>query len=282
MCDFRKAILDAGFTPPDHIVSGKFNRFPGIDKKPSNRAGYCILFDDCKAGVFGDFSNGFKQTWFDDDNRNLTLQERLKLREQIRVVEGHRRADLEIMRKDAANDANRLWESASKSIDHPYVFRKEIVPYGTRQKGNALLVPLYYQNSLWNLERIYPNGDKRPMKGGRVIGCYMPIGTISDHVYICEGYSTGCSLHQHTGTPVVVARNCGNLKPVALAIRKKYPNIRITLAADNDINTEGNPGLTKARAAASAVDGDVIWPDFTDEDFDGSDWNDYLTQGGKL
>lgn len=113
MTSFRATILSAGFTPPDHISPGKFYRFPGADKKPSNRAGYCILFDDCKAGIFGDFSTGFKQTWFDGNSRDLTFQERMKLREQIRIAEGHRRADLEILRKDAADEARKMWSAAS-------------------------------------------------------------------------------------------------------------------------------------------------------------------------
>ena len=282
MADFQPTIVYAGFTPPDHIAPGIYYRYPGLNKKPSNRAGWCLLFDDLKAGVYGDFSSGIKWTWFDGNSRDLTLDERLKLRQQIRIAQGHRKADLEILRHDTAKEARILWESGSENIIHPYPVNKQIIPYGARQKDNALLIPMYYLNAIWNIQRIYPDGKKYFMKCGRVIGAYMPIGAISDHIYICEGYATGCSLHEHTGAPVAVAFNAGNLKSVAICIRKKYPGIEITVAADNDTATPGNPGLTKGRAAAAAVDGDVIYPDFSDEDFTGTDYNDYLTQGGEL
>lgn len=167
------------------------------------------------------------------------------------------------------------------AINHPYVLKKRITPYGARQKNNLLLVPMYFNGDLVNVQRINPDGGKFFMKGGRVTGCYCPIGAISDRLYITEGYATACSLHEHTGVPVAVAFNAGNLKSVALSIRKKHPGIKITLAADNDVNTEGNPGLTKARAAAVAVGGDVIYPVF-DLGQEGTDYNDWVNAGGEL
>ena len=54
---------------------------------------------------------------------------------------------------------------------------------------------------------------------------------------------------------MAVAFDAGNLEPVALALRAKFPHIEITLCADNDMNTPGNPGLSRAREAAAAVGG---------------------------
>ena len=278
-----EAIAGAGYNPPDHIAPGKFYRYAGLDKRPSNKAGYCLLFDDCKAGIFGDFSTGFRQTWFDNDGRELSLKERMKLRDEIRIAQGHRDADIAIIQGDAADEAQIMWSSASTQIQHPYPLIKRITPYGARQSDRALLIPMYFNGRLVNLQRVFSDGGKFFMKGARVTGCYCPIGvTISDHLYIVEGYATGCSLFEHTGSPVAVAFTAGNLKPVALLIRRKYPDIHITIGADNDVHTEGNPGLTKGRAAAAAVGGDIIYPDFSDECFTGTDYNDYLIQGGLL
>jgi putative DNA primase/helicase len=69
---------------------------------------------------------------------------------------------------------------------------------------------------------------------------------------------------------------------VAIVISIRYPGARITIAADNDTKTEGNPGLTAGRAAAAAVGGRLIYPDFDDELFDGTDWNDYINGGGAM
>jgi putative DNA primase/helicase len=279
-------IVAAGFNPPDHIAPGKFYRYAGLDKKPSNRAGYCRLFDDCKAGVFGDFSTGFQQMWFDGNSRDLTLKERMKLRDEIRIAQGHRDADFALIQGDVAKDARIDWASVSREITSPYPIRKNFTPYGARQNSDALLVPMFFNGKLVNLQRIFSDGGKYPLKGGRVKGCYFPIGKIIDHVLICEGFATGCSLRQHTGSPVIVAFNAGGLKPVALSVRKKYPRIRITIACDNDWGTEEktgiNPGMEKGRAAAAVVGGDIIYPDFSDEDFSGTDYNDYLTHGGEL
>lgn len=59
-----------------------------------------------------------------------------------------------------------------------------------------------------------------------------------------------------------MAFNGGNLKAVALALRAKYPDLRIIIAADDDHQTEGNPGMTKAQAAAQAVGAGVAVPTF--------------------
>ncbi|MCY1549695.1 hypothetical protein D9M68_858770 [compost metagenome] len=57
--------------------------------------------------------------------------------------------------------------------------------------------------------------------------------------------------------------NAGNLKAVALALRAKYGDlIDLVIAGDDDRQTEGNPGRTSAIAAAIAVDGLVVFPEW--------------------
>jgi putative DNA primase/helicase len=79
-------------------------------------------------------------------------------------------------------------------------------------------------------------------------------------------------VHEATGWPVAVAFDAGNLESVALAIRAKHPDLPLSFAADHDVTTEGNPGLSKANAAAAKVGGVVASP----EAIDGlnTDWND--------
>ncbi len=269
-----EAIAASGLGTPDVIHDGLIHRFTAPDDRPGSNN--CWYVSHGTAGAFGSWKLGFTTTWSDGKASNNA-----ELLEEIREYQRHRAADREIQHQDAAVEARNFWSLASTSINHPYPINKRITPYDARQAGNMLLVPMYFAGKLVNLQRIFQNGKKRFMKGARVTGCYMPLGDLTDHIHICEGYATGCSLHDHLPT-VCVAFNAGNLKPVALAIRKKYPRIKITVAADNDIDTDGNPGLEKAEDAAAVVGGDFIWPDFTDEDFIGTDWNDYLTQGGEL
>ena len=83
-------------------------------------------------------------------------------------------------------------------------------------------------------------------------------------VLVAEGYATAATIYQATGHPIAVAFDCGNLEPVARALRKKYPRARIVICADNDLETEQrtgrNPGMEAARRAAAAVGGTVAVP----------------------
>jgi len=135
-----------------------------------------------------------------------------------------------------------------------------------------------------SLQMISGNGDKKFLAGGKMQGCYFPLGIIkpSTPVLIAEGYATAATLHEIIGLPVIVAYNAGNLLHVAKSIRAQYPNLSIIICADDDIKTEGNPGVTKATEAARAVNGNVIIPDFGDDRPDGlTDFNDMAAHLGK-
>jgi putative DNA primase/helicase len=85
----------------------------------------------------------------------------------------------------------------------------------------------------------------------------------ADRVLIAEGWATAAALYEAIGVPVVVARNADNLEPVARRLRQRLPdNVAITLAADDDRFTDGNPGTTKARLAALAIGAKVLMPTF--------------------
>ena len=72
----------------------------------------------------------------------------------------------------------------------------------------------------------------------------------------------GASIHECTGHAVAVAFNAGNLEAVAVALRSKYPALKIIIAADDDHQTPGNPGMTKATAAVHATGGTLAVPVF--------------------
>ena len=98
---------------------------------------------------------------------------------------------------------------------------------------------------------------------------------------VCEGYATGVSIHEATGHAVAVAFTSGNLEAVALALRAKYPDLKIIVAADDDHLTDRNPGMAKAKAAALAVGGLVAVPLFPEDRHDkATDFNDLHQLGG--
>lgn len=278
MRDLQQAIADAGLGTPHIIHDGKIHRFTCSDDKPGSMN--CWYVSHGTAGAFGSWKQGFTETWNDKSDRSRG--DNAALAKHIKAAQDMRKAEMARKQKRTQETAKYLWAAGSEVILHTYPERKQFTPYGARQKDQRLLVPMRYKGQIWNIQQIHPDGTKRFLKGGRVSGCYMLIGTLSGTLLICEGYATRCTLHEHTGFAVAVAFNAGNLKSVALAIRKKHPDIRIIIAADNDVNTEGNPGLTKGRKSAAAVGGHVLFPDFSDEPFSGSDFNDYITNGGLL
>src|SRR5690606_33355192 len=88
-------------------------------------------------------------------------------------------------------------------------------------------------------------------------------------------YATAASIRAATEYAVAVAFNCGNLEPVARELRRQYPSVRIIVCADDDHATDGNPGITKATAAAAAVGGFIAVPHFEPQDREGrTDFND--------
>lgn len=275
---FSQAIADAGGGTHHIVADSKIHRITGSDDKPGSLNWWYVFFGT--AGAFGSWKLGSTETWRDKSKR--TKDDDAELARQIKAAQTRRKAEISRGHKKAQETARYLWAAGSETIIHPYPEKKQVTPCGTRQKEQRLLIPMYFEDQLWNVQQIMPDGTKRFLKGGRVSGCYMPIGVLAGEIYICEGFATGCSLHEHTGLPVAVAFNAGNLKHVATAIRKKHPDIKITIACDNDVNTQGNPGLTKGREAAAAVGGDLIYPDFSDLDQQGTDFNDYVNVGGSL
>jgi len=165
------------------------------------------------------------------------------------------------MQAEAAERAVRLWARARPATDdHPYLKRKGVRAIGIRRLRDMLLIPARDAvGALSTLQFIGPDGAKRFLTGGAIVGRYYAMGRA---LLLCEGYATAATLHMATGQAVAACFNCGNLTPVARALRRKFPELRLVICADNDAGTPGNPGLTHARAAARAVGADVVTPDF--------------------
>lgn len=278
---FKSAMIQSGLTPPDVIEPGKEQRFPGAGKSSKNQAAWCFMFDDMRGGVFGDFSSGMDQVnWQASNSKPYTEAERQANRERIQAMQVQREADLVQRQQHAAQDAAKRWAAATTCTQHPYLERKCIQPHGVRVETDGfLIVPMRdTDGKLWNIERINPadGSDKKGLYGGRRTGLYFSIGKPDGSVIVAEGFATGASIHEATGSAVAIAFNAGNLLDVATALRNKYPDLKIIIAGDDDHLTPGNPGLTKATAAALAVDGYLATPEFFGHDRpDGAtDFND--------
>ncbi|MDP2601782.1 MAG: DUF3631 domain-containing protein [Deltaproteobacteria bacterium] len=277
---FRDAIRSAGLEPPDVIeADGKLHRFPSNGKRGDDAGWYVLHADGIPAGAFGDWRTGVSETWRADVGRTLTPQEEAAHRAKVEAMRRQREAEENRRRAKAEEKAAAIWEASQPGAeDHPYLVRKGVKPYGARVQDNALVIPMRDSGGdLHSLQFVAPDGDKRFLASGRVSGCYFPIGEPKNGAPLCiaEGYATGATIHEATGYPVAVAFNAGNLEAVARALREKFPDGELILCADDDAATAGNPGLSKAKAAALSVGGKIAVPDFgTDRPAGVSDFND--------
>jgi putative DNA primase/helicase len=241
------------------IAIGKLARCPSIDRVQFD-CGYVLHLDGYPNGIVWNFRTGGEAArWRPAQSAFLRGVDRVAIADarQRRIEEQGRRTHA------AAGRACRQWSTALVADPaHPYLRRKRVAGLGVRQCGADLLVPVHSDiGGLMTLQRITRDGRKRFLLGGQKNGGFHRIaGRSADVVLLCEGYATGASMHMATGHAVAVAFDCGNLAAVANALRARYPAARLVLCADDDNATPGNPGVTKAIAAARAVGGIVAVP----------------------
>ncbi|EAM2126042.1 DNA primase [Salmonella enterica subsp. enterica serovar Litchfield] len=191
-------------------------------------------------------------------------------------------------RKAAAALAVRLMEKTRPDTGNTYLTRKGfhalecLTLTATHKTGGVtfragdVVVPLYDDTgALVNLQLINADGLKRTLKGGQVKGaCHIIEGKkqAGKRLWIAEGYATALTVHHLTGETVMVALSSVNLLSLASLARHKYPAGQIVLAADRDLNGDGQ---SKAAAAADACEGIVALPPVF------GDWNDAFMQKGE-
>ncbi len=197
-------------------------------------------------------------------------------------------AGTETDRKAAAALAVRLMEKTRTATGNAYLTRKGFPAHecltltathntgGVTFSAGDVVVPLHDRTgALVNLQLIKADGLKRTLKGGAVKGCCHTLEgkkQAGKRLWIAEGYATALTVHHLTGETVMVALSSVNLLSLASLARQKHPACQIVLAADRDLNGEGQ---TKAAAAADACGGTVALPPVF------GDWNDAFVRQGE-
>jgi putative DNA primase/helicase len=268
--DFRQAIEAEGLTPPDKIIAdGKKHRFDS-DGQGDKNGEYVFYPDEPLSGYFKCYKSGIYSTWRIDYS-DATQADKNRNHEIIADRKARREEEDVINQVATQKLVAELWSKATPADgQHPYLTKKQIKSFGLRfdEKFKCILIPIKnLAGKTINMQSIFNDGKKRFQKDAHVTGCFFPIGKRSANkiFIIVEGYATGASIHEATGYYVICAFNCGNLKPVAQAMRETFPDARIIIAADDDHKTKGNPGITKAEEAATAVSASVVVPDFGDD-----------------
>lgn len=275
---FREAMQDVfGQLELLPIPDGQIHRFHVPGDKPGARNGWYVLYlDGIASGAFGSWKASGSSAW--SSRRPADHLEAQLVAQRVEQAKRQREAEQHQRQQTAAVEAIGLWRAAGLADpDHPYLSRKGCQPHNLRQHGAELLVPLFMGRQLANLQRIRPDGTKRFMPGGRVTGCYSPIGRLEtgQPIYICEGWATGATIHEAKGAAVACAMNAGNLLAVGERLRSAYPDSPLIVAGDDDRQTEGNPGRTAANRAAVALGCGVVLPPWSGaEPMELSDFND--------
>ena len=231
-----------------------------------------------------------------DNERTPISAEEIQARKKRREEEERKEQQLRAERMaQAAAQANTIWESATEleGDEHPYLKRKLVKSFGLRigrfrNQDGALLVPIRnIDGQITSLQAIFQNEnpqlgrDRDYLPGGQKRGCFHVIGNkptgANPVIVICEGYSTGASIHMATGYCVVVAFDAGNVPTVAKLMRQQFGRATIVVAADNDQWHEDgkqNDGVHYARQASITTGGLLAVPKFTRLSDKPTDFND--------
>ncbi|MFD1106288.1 toprim domain-containing protein [Sphingobium olei] len=266
--EFLDAMGAAGIRPvepiADKLAAGDPVRFRADGDKPGRRNGWAWLhLDGVPAGVFRHYRLGVRTVWrAGSDPRSLSPAERRAIIAEARESEARRKAATEAKQEAAASVARDLWRGAGKADPaHGYLARKRLPAFGIRQHGDALLVPMVdCAFRLWNVQRVYPDGRKLFLSGGRTDELFWSHGALVQDgrpsvgpLVIGEGFATMAAIHHATGHGVVAALSARNLETVARAMRKLFPSRAMIVAADDDRHLSENIGLQAAQRAAESI-----------------------------
>jgi len=287
--DLSEFASSMNFCPPAWDLDGRIHRF---DRQGNNNAWYIgfQLFmsktgDPMRVAVFGDWKTGDKYEW-KSVNGGASKEDRdvikMRLAEAAKKSEEERRS----IQKEAASRAASLIKEGRPGPS-PYIDNKKLSSlHGALtilgDDGRILLVPMRdIDGVLHGVQRIAPDGRKKFVFGQRVSGTFHVIGDLNDSfIYVAEGFATAATIREATGRTVVAAFNAGNLEEVSREIKRRHPNKAVMIAGDDDRWTEGNPGRTKAEAAARSALGATVFPVFRSPVEGQTDWNDLLVSEG--
>ena len=278
---FEQTINEAGFGVHNLILDGSVHRIKPPGRKHADAWYVGHQDDDFISGAFGDWKTGEKYNYCNTSKSKFTHEQRKEYAKKMaRIADQNKQA---VIKRNtiAKKEVNKLWGQLTVEglSNHPYIVRKQIKTYNIRlDSTNNLVVPLYdSSHELWSLQTITTNGSKRFYKGGRIKGCYYPIGFLNaspSRVILCEGFATGMSIYQATNIATVVCFNAGNLEGAAKELRSKHPTSHFIIAGDNDQFNQINTGKIKAENVAKNIRANMLLPIFKDLSTKPTDFND--------
>lgn len=298
--NFRATVQAALGAAPVLIEPGRIHRF-STSGRASDRAGWCQLFDDGRAEVFGDFRSGISSAWTAGQRELMTPAERADMARRLAQSRAQREAQ---QRQQCADNAHRNAALLAKTV--PVTAGDPVSLYLTR-RGLAGPVPaclrLHPRLTYWDdgdhgawpamiaplirpdrvvlsLHRTYlkADGGKAPVPtvkkltsaAGSLAGACIPLHDPQHGVIgIAEGIETAQTAHLASGLSTVAAYCAGNLAAYIWPPGVK----RIVVFADADPAGAAAAQSLKARAMHAGLRVAVITPTTP-----GADWCDVWAQ----
>jgi len=271
---FRQKMADHGLDPGEIVTDGAVHRFP--------------TWGDSVNETSGAYWHNGTVGWFQDwrtMEKPVTVKGKLSKADQAALNGSFQGANNMVSQEALVAGTRRIWKAGTEPDGHPYLKKKGVkAPPEVKQHDGCLIIPvLGVNNKLNGLQRIDGNGRKRFLTGTRKKGSMFGIKGNGTYI-ICEGFSTGVSLHEATGASIAVAFDAGNLVHVAKEISKKVNPQNIIIAGDNDITNEKNIGAEMAEKAAKEIGCSVVLPEFKEPDGKGTtDFNDlHIVEGAEV
>jgi phage/plasmid primase-like uncharacterized protein len=313
MSDFRAHILAYLGHAPENIYPGRLIRFPTSDRM-SDRAGWCKLFADGRAGVFGDWRTNVTGTWYAVD-RQRGARERQRMcealgRAQREEADARKQGEHAARRKNAAlwaqctpispRDAADLYlmnrglglevQSPDALRFHPALDYWEM---GGRKLGTFPAMVAMVKNAAGEpvaLHRTYltPDGMKAPVPAPKKLtGTSGTLAGSSIHLWpprlidgefwlgVAEGIETAIAADLMFRVPTVAALSAHGLETFQWPAEVTH----LVVFADNDRNGVGENAARAlaARAAASGVETRIMLPRQV-----GDDWANVFEDGGDV
>ena len=304
---FRVAILATLGHAPDVIEPGRFHRFATRDRR-GDSAGWCKLFDDMRAGVFGCHRQGVTQTWSACELCAMTRAARASLARQVAAVvrerERHQRDEWAINAERIAS----LWAQCvpitSSDPVHRYLCRRLVIDafiapqclrlhpaldywHGGDKLGAfpVMVAPIIAPDGrMVALHRTYltadgrkadvPAAKKLTRAAGPLAGACIRMHTpMRGVIGVAEGIETALAASQASGVPTVAAY-CAN----ALAAYRLPAGVRrLVIFADNDKAGREAAEVLQSRALRAGLQSSVLTP--TDAS---ADWLDVWAARGAV
>ena len=270
---FHDVLGRHGLVPETILADGTLHRCPTEGKPHHKQNGAYIAHLDKPATLWWcNWETDDQGTFCAEEKQTLSVSALSAWRERQQSIQRQREAECAKRHAEAVQQARQEWNSARACDANPlYLRRKGITALeGIRQaRDGALLVPvLDIANNLQSLQRIYSDGTKRFLMGGKVSGGQFIIqGQPEKPVAICEGFATGASIHLATGWTVYIAFSANNMPVVAKSARDRFTDRTIIICGDND-----EAGRKKSEEAAQAANAQLVLPQFISGN--GTDFND--------